>query len=273
LDSTAGSSVSEAASTKHTESAIPSGTVRNVGLGTRTTAKERGEDGEAAREDGLPGSLHRDTGRLTRIGPACERLAEADDHEERVVDPERDCEHRREVHRPDRDVHELGAEEEDACRGGEADHRQEKRQPGGDERAERDHEEDHGQRPGKDLRPHHRLLVVGVEVGHIAAGPVSRMVAPRAASTHAVLGFTPVRALTSPHQIHVVTPSLPVARIREPPDHILRALTLRVGDVADDLGRLRRTTRTRTLGRSSTDWPGRVESAYVMLVPDAALAA
>ena len=126
--------------------------------------QQRGDHGEAAHEDRLARGRHRDRRRVARGQPRGERGAEADDDEERVVDAERDREHHREVHRPDRDVGELPEDEQRPARPEQAGHREQQRQAGRDERAEREHQQHERQRPGEQLGLEHRRLVLGVEV-------------------------------------------------------------------------------------------------------------
>ena len=104
LASTAGSSVSVAASTKITASMIPRLVERNAGLGTSITALSEIRTVSAAEQDGLAGGVHRHRGRVLGCQARAEEgAAEAVDDEQRVVDAEREREHQREVHRPDRD--------------------------------------------------------------------------------------------------------------------------------------------------------------------------
>ena len=58
----------------------------------------------------------------------------------------------------------FGEQEQRAGRGQQAEHREQQRQPGGDERAEREHEDAERHRPGEQLRAHHRGAVGLVEV-------------------------------------------------------------------------------------------------------------
>ena len=97
--------------------------------------------------------------------PCGERAAETDHDEQRVVDPERDREHHREVHRPDGHVEELPADEEQAAGAEQPGHRQQERQAGRRQRAEREHQQRERERPRQRLGLHHRGLVGVVEVG------------------------------------------------------------------------------------------------------------
>ncbi len=95
-----------------TASMIPRLVERNAGLGTSITALSEISTVTPGEQDGLAGGVHRHRGRLRRRQPrAEERAAEAVHDEQRVVDAEREREHQREVHRPDRDRHAP------ACRG------------------------------------------------------------------------------------------------------------------------------------------------------------
>ena len=155
--STAGSRVSVAASTKTTLSMIPSAIERKAGLGTSITAESEISTVSAGEEDGLAGGVHRHRDRVARRELRAEEgAAEAVDDEERVVDPEREREHQREVHRPDRDLEAVREQRQQPGRGDEAEDRQQQRQPGGDERAEGEHEDRERHRPGEELRLHHR---------------------------------------------------------------------------------------------------------------------
>ena len=67
--------------------------------------RERDQHREAGEEDGLAGGVHRHGDRVAGVERRAEEgAAEAVHDEERVVDPEREREHEREVHRPDRDL-------------------------------------------------------------------------------------------------------------------------------------------------------------------------
>ena len=85
---------------------------------------QRDDHRQAARQYGPPRGVHRDRSRVARGQSLGERCAEADDDEQRVVDPERDREHHREVHRPDRDVGELADDEQRPARAEQAGHRE-----------------------------------------------------------------------------------------------------------------------------------------------------
>ena len=85
---------------------------------------ERDEHGRAGEEDCFAGGVHRDGDGVDRVELRAEEgAAEAVDDEERVVDPEREREHEREVHRPDRDLADLRGDVERAGRGDQADDR------------------------------------------------------------------------------------------------------------------------------------------------------
>ena len=84
---------------------IPSAIERKAGLGTSITAESEISTVTPGEEDGLAGGVHRHRDRVARVELRAEEgAAEAVDDEERVVDPEREREHQREVHRPDRDL-------------------------------------------------------------------------------------------------------------------------------------------------------------------------
>ncbi len=166
LASTAGSRVSVAASTKRTASMIPRLIERNAGLGTSITALSEISTVSPEKSTALPAvSIVCATASSGGSFGAEEGAAEPMDDEQRVVDAERQREHQREVHRPDRDRHDLGAEVERAGGGEQADHRQHQRQAGGDQGAEGDQHDRQGHGPGDDLGAQHRALVRGVEVG------------------------------------------------------------------------------------------------------------
>jgi hypothetical protein len=133
--------------------------------------RQRDDHGQAGEEDRLAGGVHRPRHRLARRQAlAEERAAEPHHHEQGVVDAERKGEHQREVHRPDRDRREQGAEIEDTGGEDEADDRQHQRQAGGDQRAEGEDEDRQRHRPGEELGLQHRLFVGLVEVGPHAGG-------------------------------------------------------------------------------------------------------
>ena len=96
---------------------IPSAIERNAGLGTSITAVSEISTVSPEKSTALPAVSIVDCGRLDRgQAGAEERRAIAGDDEEGVVDAEREREHEREVHRPDRDVRDLAAEVEHARR-------------------------------------------------------------------------------------------------------------------------------------------------------------
>ena len=127
---------------------------------------ERDQHGRAGEEDGLACGVHGHGDSVDRLEVGAEEgAAVAVDDEERVVDPEREREHEREVHRPDRDLPDLRGDVERTGRGDQADDRQHQRQPGCDEGAEGEREDQERDRPGVELGLHHRVAVGGVEVG------------------------------------------------------------------------------------------------------------
>ena len=145
------------------------------GAGDEHHRRERDQHGQAGEEDGLAGGVHRHRDRVARREFGAEEgAAEAVDDEERVVDPEREREHEREVHRPDRDLEAVREQREQPGGGDEAEDRQQQRQPGGDERAEGEHEDRHRHRPGEELRLQHRVAVGGVEVAPHPGGAGER---------------------------------------------------------------------------------------------------
>ena len=78
---------------------------------------ERDQHRDAGEEDGLAGGVHRHRDRVARLELRAEvGAAEAVDDEQRVVDPEREREHEREVHRPDRDLEAVREQREEARR-------------------------------------------------------------------------------------------------------------------------------------------------------------
>ena len=114
---------------RSTASMIPRLIERKAGLGTSITALSEISTVTPEKSTALPAVSIVCADRLGGRQPrAEERAAEAMDDEERVVDPEREREHQREVHRPDRDRQHLGAEVERAGGRDQADHRQHQRQ-------------------------------------------------------------------------------------------------------------------------------------------------
>ena len=133
-----------------TESMIPSAIERNAGLGTSITAVSEISTVTPLKSTALPAvSIVSATASSTRLLGAEERAAEAHDDEQRVVDAQREREHQREVHRPDRDVQQLRAEVQRPGRGHQAEDRQHQRQPGRDQRAEGQHEDHQRHRPAE----------------------------------------------------------------------------------------------------------------------------
>jgi hypothetical protein len=137
--------------------------------------RERDQHGQPGEEDGLAGGVHRHGDGVARLElRAEERAAEAVHDEEGIVDPERQREHEREVHRPDRDLEAVREQREQTGGGDESEDRQQQRQPGGDERAEREHEDRHRHGPRKELRLQHGVAVGGVEVAPHPGGARER---------------------------------------------------------------------------------------------------
>ena len=164
--STAGSSVSVASRMNATESMIPSAIERNAGLGTSITADNETSTVTPEKSTALPAvSIVTATASRVSIARAEVRSAEAGDDEERVVDPQREREHEREVHRPDRDVEELGDEEEAPRGRRQPENRQQERQPRRDQRAEREQQDRQRHRPGETSDFSIARLVGLVEVG------------------------------------------------------------------------------------------------------------
>ena len=127
--------------------------------------RQRDEHRQPRESDGLAGGVHRRRGRLDRRAPvADERLAEASDDEQRVVDAQREGEHQREVHRPDRDVEQLRAEEQHPGGSHQAEDGEHQRQTRSHQRAERQQHDPERHRPRDDLGLEHRRLVGVVEV-------------------------------------------------------------------------------------------------------------
>ena len=154
-----------------TDSMIPRLIDRNAGLGTSITADSEISTVRPENSTALP-AVSIVTAVASTADSRCaeERAAEPHQDEQRVVDAEREREHEREVHRPDRDVEQLGAEVERAGRGHQAEDREHQRQAGGDQRAERQHEDRHRHRPRDHLGLQHRGLVRLVEVRPHAGG-------------------------------------------------------------------------------------------------------
>ncbi len=126
---------------------------------------QRDEDRKAREQHRFPGGVHRDRDRVPHAELGTEvGAAETIDDEQRVIDPERQREHQREVHRPDRDLEAMRQQRQQPGRGEQPEDCQHQRQPGRDQRAEGDRKDRQGDRPGVELRLHHRRTVRGVEV-------------------------------------------------------------------------------------------------------------
>ena len=130
--------------------------------------QDRGEadqDRDAGEQHGLAGGVHRDAGGVLRIvRMSVQRRSVAGDDEERVVDAQCEGEHHGEVQRPDREVGHLGDAVEHTHRCEQTGRGEQQRKARSGERAERDHEDDGGDRPGQQLGLHHALAVDGIEV-------------------------------------------------------------------------------------------------------------
>ena len=135
---------------------------------------QRRQHGHAADEHRLAGAVHRLGDGVNRAQARSQRGAEANHDEERVVDPHREREHQREVHRPDRDAGELRADPERAGGGDQPQDREQQRDPGRGERAEGDGEHGQRDRPGDHLGAQHRGLVLLVELRPQARGAGER---------------------------------------------------------------------------------------------------
>ena len=112
----------------------------------------RGEETKTVRtrkEDGFSCGVHRDCDRVAHGELRAEvGAAEAMDDKERVIDPEREREHEREVHCPDRDLEAVCEQREQPGRSEQPEDGQHQRQPGRDERPECDREDRQRDRPG-----------------------------------------------------------------------------------------------------------------------------
>ena len=134
---------------------------------------ERDQHRDSGEQDGLAGSVHRHGGGIHRREPVAEeRAAEAVHNEQRIVDPQRQREHQREVHRPNRDRHDQRAQVQHPGRGSQPDHREHQWQPGRDQRPERQQQDASvtGQEMTSDFIIAVRLAALKSD--HIPAAPV-----------------------------------------------------------------------------------------------------
>jgi hypothetical protein len=127
--------------------------------------RQRDQHREAGQQHRLAGGVHRLGDRALAGGPWHGTGGpEPDDEEQRVVDAEREGEHHREVHRPDGDGEELADQDQGSRGRDQAGQGEQQREAGGHERAEGQHEDGKRNRPGQQLRLHHRAQVRLVEV-------------------------------------------------------------------------------------------------------------
>ena len=146
---------------------MPPAIDRNAGEGTSITADSETRTVMPGQQDGLAGGVHGlGDGLAWGLVVAHAGRPEPDDEEECVVDAEGEGEHHGEVHRPDRDGHELVDEDQRAGGGDEAGEGQDEREPGGDQGAEGEDEDGEGDGPRQHLGLEH-----GVEVGLVEVRP------------------------------------------------------------------------------------------------------
>ncbi len=101
---------------------------------------------------------------LRILGVGVQRRPISGDDEEGVVDTERQREHHREVQRPDRQVGDLGDAVQHAHRGEQAGSGEHERKARSSQRAEGDHEDHRGHRPGEQFGLEHAFAIEFVEV-------------------------------------------------------------------------------------------------------------
>jgi hypothetical protein len=157
--------------------------------------RQRREDGQPAHQHGLPGGVHGLRDRVDRAQADPQRRAEAHHHEECVVDADREGEHQREVHRPDRDPQQVGAEPKRPGGGRQPRDREQQRDARSRERTEHHHQHRPRQRPRHELRANHGRLVLLVELRPQSSRPVSATSTPGGATAFS-RSPTPLAACT-----------------------------------------------------------------------------
>ncbi len=113
---------------------------------------EAGGDREAGEGDGLAGGGDRDLDRLADRPALAQLLSEPADHEQRVVDRERQAQHGRDVLDVDAHLDLLADDVHERERGRDREAGDEERDPGGDERGEHEDEHEGGDRERDGLR-------------------------------------------------------------------------------------------------------------------------
>ena len=109
--------------------------------GDRET-EDRDDHGAAGEDHGLPGGGDRAGGRLLHRQAVGEEATVPGDEEQGVVDPHPQADHAREDGRPAGNLHEIGEQPHRADSDGDAEERDADRQSHGDDRAEREQEDD-----------------------------------------------------------------------------------------------------------------------------------
>ena len=117
-----------------------------------------------AKEDGACGGAARDGDRVDLLAPAPPLLAEARDDEQRVVDADREADHRRHVLREEVQVVAAGDHGRPGHREDDRADREDDREEGGDHRAEDDHQDREGNRRPEQLALLEVLLTLLDEV-------------------------------------------------------------------------------------------------------------
>ena len=140
--SNAGRRVSEASATATTDKIMPSAIDRNTITGHEEHRGQRHDDGQRGEEHGFAGRRHGVLDRRERVLAFDAFFAVAADDEQAVVDPDREADHHREVHRPHRHRHEPAdhVQEREAHR--DTGEREQQRNTRGDQHAERDEQQD-----------------------------------------------------------------------------------------------------------------------------------
>ena len=141
-DSSAGSSVSEATSVEqHGDHGGDRQPVHERDPGGEH-AEQGDHNGRAGEQDRAPGGVHRLDHRALHVAEREVALAEAGDDEQRIVDPDAEADHQRQIGRDVRHVRDVGGQPDQRHPGDQAQAGRDQRHPGRGQRAERDQQDD-----------------------------------------------------------------------------------------------------------------------------------
>ena len=113
--------------------------------------EQRDDDGRAGEHDRPARGVHGDADRLADVVAGVELLAVAGDDEQRVVDADAEADHQADERREVGDLHEVAGQDHERATEADAEQRDADRQAHGQHRAERDDQDDDGERQTEQL--------------------------------------------------------------------------------------------------------------------------